>query len=35
MTIETPYREYDDEGRFDWITTELHNSIIHLKALMN
>lgn len=35
MTIETPYRQYDDKGRFDWITSELHNSIIHLKELMN
>ncbi|WP_310603127.1 phosphotransferase family protein [Anaerosporobacter sp.] len=34
MTIETPYRQFDDEGRFNWVTGELKSEIGNLRELM-
>ena len=35
MTIETPYRQFHDEGRFNWVTNELRSEIENLRKLMN
>lgn len=35
MTIETPYRQFNDDGRFNWVTGELRSEIENLKKLMN
>lgn len=35
MTIETPYRQFTDEGRFNWVTGELRSEIENLRRLMN
>jgi fructosamine-3-kinase len=35
MTIETPYRQYNDDGRFHWIVGELKTEIEQLKKLMD
>ncbi|WP_167957256.1 phosphotransferase family protein [Anaerosporobacter faecicola] len=34
MTIEIPYRQFEDDGRYQWVTGELSSQIAHLQTIM-